>query len=118
MRFDVAAAKQPPDLKTPSPSQGGPPAMFLDVACTGTKIFLPLGNKLAVVDEKSGQDLASFPLPAFGWAVIIAFFDGAFAYVANWFTGDVAKISLADGASLAQTKISPKCISAIAQFAG
>jgi len=118
MRFDVAAAKPPPDLKTPPPSQGGPPAMFLDVACTGTKIFLPLGNKLAVVDEKSGQDLASFPLPAFGWAVIIAFFDGAFAYVANWFTGDVAKISLADGASLAQTKISPKCISAIAQFAG
>ena len=118
MRFDVAAGKQLPDLKTLPPSQGGPPAMFLDVARTGTKVLLPLGNKLAVIDETSGQDLASFPLPGFGWAVITPSIDGAFGYVANWFTGEVVKMSLADGTILAQTKISPKCISGIAQFAG
>jgi len=118
MRFDTAANMQMPDLKTLPPSQGGPPAMFLDVARTGSKVLLPLGNKLAVIDEQTGQDIAAFPLPGFGWAVITPSIDGAFAYVANWFTGDVAKVSLADGALTAQIKISPKCISGIAQFSG
>ncbi len=117
MRFDVATAQQLPDLKNLPPSQGGPPAMFLDVARTGTKILLPLGNRLAVIDEQSGQDIASFPLPGFGWAVVTPSWDGSVAYVANWFTGDMAKVALADGAVTAQTKISPKCISGIAQFA-
>jgi outer membrane protein assembly factor BamB len=118
MRFDVSVGMQMPDLKTLPPSQGGPPAMFLDVARTGSKVLLPLGNKLGVIDEQTGADLANFPLPGFGWAVVTPSHDGAFAYVANWFTGDIAKVSLADGAVSAQTKISPKCISGIAQFAG
>ena len=118
MRFDVATGKQLSDLKNLPPSQGGPPAMFFDVARAGTKILLPLGNRIAVIDEQSGQDIASFALPGFGWAVVTPASDGACAYVANWFTGDVAKVSLANGAVAAQTKISPKCISGIAQFAG
>ncbi len=118
MRFDTGTDKQLPDLKTLPPSQGGPPAMFFDVARTGNKVLVPLGNKLAVIDEQSGQDLANFPLPGFGWAVVTSSADGAFGYVANWFTGDVAKVSLTDGAIAAQTKISPKCISGIAQFGG
>ncbi len=118
MRYDLETAKQLPDLKVLPPSQGGPPAMFLDVARVGGKVVLPVGNKLAIIDEQTGADIASYPLPGFGWAVITPSFDGQFAYVGNWFTGDVAKISLNDGAVAAQTKIAPKCISGIAQFAG
>ncbi|MBL8642558.1 MAG: hypothetical protein JNK21_01385 [Rhodospirillaceae bacterium] len=116
MRFDLEKAQQLPDLKVLPPTQGGPPAMFLDVARSGNKVVLPLGNKLALIDEVTGADIASFPLPGFGWAVVTPSADGAFAYVGNWFTGDVAKISLAGGAITAQTKIAPKCISGIAQF--
>jgi outer membrane protein assembly factor BamB len=117
MRFDLEAQKQLPDLKVLPASQGGPPAMFLDVARIGNKVLLPVGNKLMVLDEQTGADVASFPLPGFGWAVITPSYDGAFAYVGNWFTGDVAKVSLTDGALAAKTKIAPKCISGIAQFA-
>lgn len=101
MRYDLQAAAQLPDLKVLPPSQGGPPAMFLDVARSGNKVLLPVGNKLAVLDEQTGAELSSFPLPGFGWAVITPSFDGNFAYVGNWFTGDVAKISLQDGAVVA-----------------
>lgn len=118
MRFDLETGKQLPDLKVLPPAQGGPPNMFMDVSRHGTKIILPLGNRLGIIDEKTGEDVASFPLPGFGWAIVAPAADGTVAYVANWFTGDVAKVSLADGAVLAQTKIAPKCISGMTQFAG
>jgi hypothetical protein len=118
MRFDLANSTQGADLKVLPPSQGGPPAMVFDVARAGRKILLPLGNKLVVVDEQSSQDIASIPLPGFGWAVVSAAIDGAHAYAANWFTGDVVKVSLTDNAVVAQIKIAPKCISGLAQFPG
>jgi hypothetical protein len=118
MRYDLKAGKQLPDLKTLPPAPGGPPAMFLDVARSGRRLLLPLGNRLALIDEATGRDLAGFPLPGFGWAVAAAGIDGHHAYVANWFTGDVAKIALADGAIVAQTRIAPKCIAGLAQYPG
>ncbi|MDX2143800.1 MAG: hypothetical protein SFV19_10625 [Rhodospirillaceae bacterium] len=117
MRYDLAARKQLSDLKTLAPSQGGPPAMVFDVAVSGARVLLPLGNRLEVLSE-DGAEIAKVPLPGFGWAVAAASMDAEAAYAGNWFTGDVVKVSLKDGAVTAKVNVGPKCISGLVQYKG
>ncbi|MSO96889.1 MAG: hypothetical protein EXR11_01540 [Rhodospirillaceae bacterium] len=117
MRYDLSARKQLPDLKVLAPSQGGPPAMVFDVACSGARVLLPLGNRLEVLGE-DGSEIAKVPLPGFGWAIVAASFDSNVAYAGNWFTGDVVKVSLNDGAVSAKINVGPKRIAGLAQFKG
>jgi hypothetical protein len=44
--------------------------------------------------------------------------NGATVYAANWFTGEVVKVSLENGNILARVTIAPKCLSGIVQFQG
>lgn len=117
MRFDLQSGAQLADLMTlPEAPPGAPPAMLFDVEhLNDGRLLLPLGTRVAVLME-SGEEVASFPLEGFGWALVAPGLDGDTAYAANWFTGEVVKISLEDGDILARVTIAPKCLAGIVQF--
>jgi len=119
MRFDLQAGTQLADLMTlPDAARGRPPAMVFDVEhLTGDKVVLPLGTKVTVITE-GGEEVSSFPVDGFGWALIAPGANGATVYAANWFTGEVVKVSLENGNILARVTIAPKCLSGIVQFQG
>ena len=117
MRFDLRAGAQLADLMTlPEAPPGAPPAMMFDVErLKDDRLVLPLGTRVAVLKE-SGEEVASFPLEGFGWALVAPGLDGETAYAANWFTGEVVRLSLKDGDILARVTIAPKCLAGIVQF--
>ena len=117
MRFDLQSGTQLADLMTlPEAPPGAPPAMMFDVEhLKDGRLVLPLGTRVAVLKE-SGEELAGFPLEGFGWALVAPGLNGETAYAANWFTGEVVKLSLADGDILARVTIAPKCLAGIVQF--
>ena len=117
MRFDLQSGAQLADLMTlPEAPPGAPPAMLFDVEhLNDGRLLLPLGTRVAVLME-SGEEVASFPLEGFGWALVAPGLDGDTAYAANWFTGEMVKISLEDGDILARVTIAPKCLAGIVQF--
>ena len=118
MRYDLMAAQQLLDLMTlPASEPGRPPNMVFDVATRGGDVLLPLGNRIEVRGE-DGAEKARWPLPGFGWALIAAGIDGDAAYVTNWFTGEVIKLSLTDGSIPARVTIAPKSLSGVVQFGG
>ena len=117
MRFDLRAGAQLADLMTlPEAPPGAPPAMMFDVEhLKDDRFVLPLGTRVIVLAE-SGEEVASFPLEGFGWALVAPGLKGETAYAANWFTGDVVRLSLEDGDILARVTIAPKCLAGIVQF--
>ena len=117
MRFGLRAGAQLADLMTlPEAPPGAPPAMMFDVErLVDDRLVLPLGTKVSVLRE-SGEEVDSFPLDGFGWALVAPGLNGETAYAANWFTGEVVKLSLADGDILARVTIAPKCLAGIVQF--
>ena len=119
MRFDLKSGTQLADLMPlPDSPPGAPPAMMFDVEyLKDDQLVLPLGTKVTVMRE-SGEEIASFPLEGFGWALIAPGVNGETAYVANWFTGEVVRVSLDDGTILARVTIAPKSLSGIVQFHG
>ena len=119
MRFDLQAGTQLADLMTlPEAPPGAPPAMLFDVEhLKDGRLVLPLGTRVAVLRE-SGEEVASFPLQGFGWALVAPGLNGETAYAANWFTGEVVKLSLKDGGILARVTIAPRCLAGIVQFHG
>lgn len=117
MQFDLKSGEQLPDLLTLPPSQGGPPAMMFDVARMGDKLVLPMGTKLTVMTE-SADVISEAPLPGFGWALVAPGHDHSYAYAANWFTGEVVKVSLDSGEVLARVTIAPHSLSGLAQYHG
>ncbi len=118
MQFDLESGTQGEDLMTlPPGSGGGPPPMVFDVKSMDDKLVMPLGTKLSVLTEY-GEIIKDVPLPGFGWALAAAGTDQTYAYAANWFTGDIAKVSLETGEVLAQVTIAPTSLSGLIQFHG
>ena len=71
----------------------------MDYAPDGT-LYVLRGGGIHVVDAQ-GQTTRQIPLEGFGWALMDLAGDGRSAFVANFFTGEVAKIDLTGGAKLA-----------------
>lgn len=118
MQFDLKSGKQLDDLMTlPAGSGRGPPPMMFDVKRMDDKIVMPLGTKLTVLTE-SGEVVSEVPLEGFGWALAAPGIDQTYAYAANWFTGDVVKVSLETGEVLARITIAPNTLSGLIQFHG
>jgi hypothetical protein len=54
-----------------------------------------------------------------GWAAVNPSPDGQFAFIGNFFTGDVVKVRLEDGAVVARNNIGQReSLSGVAQYAG
>jgi sugar lactone lactonase YvrE len=101
MRYDLVDGRQLPDLQSFTPPfPPGPPPMFfaVDFAPDGTLYVLRSGA-IHVLDA-AGQSTRNIPLAGPGWALMRLADAGTAAFVANFFTGEVAKIALGDGARL------------------
>jgi hypothetical protein len=97
MRYDLVHDRQLPDLRSFQPPFQAPPEMFFGMAYgpDGT-LYVLRGARIDLVNA-AGETLRSIPLEGFGWATIAVTADGRFAYVGNFFTGQVAKFALGAG---------------------
>ena len=120
MRYDLADDRQLPDLQSFAPPfPPGPPPMFfaMDYAPDGA-LWVLRGAALHLVDA-AGQSLRQLRLEGFGWALIDCMQDGAHALVSNFFTGEVAKIALADGGKVASYATgAPKAVAGLVEYTG
>jgi hypothetical protein len=120
MRYDLADDRQLPDLQSFAPPfPPGPPPMFfaMDHASDGA-LWVLRGGSLHLVDA-AGQSVRQLPLEGFGWALVDCTADGAHALVSNFFTGEVAKIALADGRKVASFATgAPKAVAGLVEYAG
>jgi hypothetical protein len=120
MRYDLSQDQQLPDLQTFAPPfPPGPPPMFfaMDFAPDGT-LWVLRGAALHAVDA-AGQTRRQLPLEGFGWALVDCMADDAHALVSNFFTGEVAKIALADGGKVASYATgAPKAVAGLVEYMG
>ncbi len=101
LRYDLVNDLQLPDLQCFSPPYPpGPPPMFfgMDYAADGT-LYVLRGGGIHVVDV-DGATTRQIALEGFGWALMDLAVDGRSAFVASFFSGEVAKIDLASGAKV------------------
>lgn len=111
MRYDLAAGRQLPDI---SSHPDGESQMYFDLASvTGERLLICMGNRLDLLTE-SGDELRTYPLEGFGWSVISMSLDERYAYVGNWFTGQLGKFDLEDGQCKAMTQVCEKCMAGMA----
>lgn len=100
-RYDLIDDRQLPDLQSfQPPYPPGPPPMFfgMDYAPDGT-LYVLRGGSIHVVND-SGETTRQLPLEGFGWATLDVGIGGKYAFVSNFFTGEIAKIDLTSGAKL------------------
>jgi len=120
MRYDLERDAQLPDLQSFAPPfPPGPPPMFfaMDFGSDGA-LWVLRGASLHLVDA-GGQSVRQLPLEGFGWALVDCTADGAHALVSNFFTGEVAKIALADGSKVASYATgAPKAVAGLAELPG
>lgn len=120
LRYDLAGDRQLPDLQSFSPPYPpGPPPMFFAMAyaADGT-LYVLRGGAIHVVDA-GGTSIRQMPLEGFGWALITLQADGRHALVANFFSGEVARIDLDSGSKTASFQTGcAKSVAGVAEFAG
>jgi outer membrane protein assembly factor BamB len=103
MRYDLAADRQLPDLLAFPENTG---QFFFDVAFDRRGRLLAVrGLTVDALDASDGAVLQSYPVTPFGWASLSIPVTDTHVYASNFFTGDLVKISLADGRVLAKTNV-------------
>lgn len=121
MHYDLADDRQLPDIQNIQPPfPPGPPPMFfgMDYGPDGA-LYVLRGGSIHVVDEKSGATTRSIPLEGFGWAVLDLARDGSYAFVASFFTGEVAKIDLTTGQKLGSIQTGAvKALAGVVEYQG
>ena len=82
-------------------------------------LYVLRGGTIHVVDEKSGATTRQIPLQGFGWAVLDLARDGRYAFVASFFTGEVAKVDLATGQKLGSIQTGAvKALAGVVEYQG
>lgn len=116
MRYDLENDRQLPDLLS---FPEGQREMFFSMAYgPGGQLYVLRGGRLDRLDE-AGRTLRSYPLEGFGWATLALDGNGAHAYVGNFFTGELAKLSLESGEKLASRQTGgAKSLAGVALFEG
>lgn len=118
MQYDLKNRRQLPDLASFKGDPSVPMVLVMNAAPDGT-LLISTGKGFLTLDPKSGKVLRQYPLAGMGWAAVNASADGQYAYIGNFFTGDIVKVRLADGAIMARNNIGQKeSLSGVAQFPG
>lgn len=118
MQYDLVNRKQLPDLADFSNNPDIGMVLVMNPAPDG-RLLVSTGKGFFVMDPKSGAVLRNYPLEGMGWAAVNSSTDGQCAIIGNFFTGDIVKVRLADGAIIARNNVGQKeSLSGIAQFPG
>lgn len=118
MQYDLVNDRQLPDLAKFEGDPRVPMVLVMNANATGP-LFISTANGFITMDRKTGQVLRHYPLQGMGWAAVNPSPDGQFAFIGNFFTGDVVKVRLEDGAVVARNNIGQReSLSGVAQYAG
>ncbi|MGB8328149.1 MAG: hypothetical protein WCE48_11285 [Steroidobacteraceae bacterium] len=116
MRYDLEHDRQLPDLQS---FPDGQREMFFAIEYARNAMLCVLrGGRLDMVNAR-GETTRCIELQGFGWALIALARDAKHAFVGNFFSGEIAKIALATGATVGSLQTgAPKAIAGIAEFPG
>lgn len=116
MRYDLDNDRQLPDLISYPEGQR---EMFFAMAYDNEgRLMVTRGDRIDVVDN-AGQVVRSYPLEGFGWAMICPCADASAVLTTNFFNGEVAKVSLADGSMIAQANTGvARSVAGVAEYRG
>jgi hypothetical protein len=118
LRYDLVGDRQLPDLQsfTPPYPPGPPPMFFAMQYSTAGELYVLRGGAIHLVDAE-GRTQREWPLPGFGWALMDLLADGQHVLVSNFFTGEVAKIELATGSTVASVQAGgPKSVAGLCEY--
>ena len=114
--YDLANDRQLPDVVSYADNSGH---FYFDLAFDRSgQLLVVSGLKIEALDMQ-GKTLREYPLQSFGWASMSEPVGDAHVYASNFFSGEIAKISLKTARILAsaQTGIH-KSLAGVAEFAG
>ena len=83
------------------------------VATTDGRLLVCRGDRLVAMNMQ-GHELHTYSLAGFGWSIVAAARSDRFAYVGNWFSGQIVKLDLNSGEVVAATDVAEKCMAGIA----
>ena len=118
LQYDLKTQKQLPDLANFENNPDVPMVLVMNATPDG-RLLISTAKGFLLMDPKTGAVLRNYPLEGMGWAAVNSSPDGQFAIIGNFFTGDIVKVRLADGAIVARNNVGQKeSLSGIAQFPG
>ena len=117
-QYDLAGDRQLPDLVVFEKDPAMPMVLVMNPRPDG-ELLVSNGAGFARIDPDSGSVNRVYRLATPGWAAVSSSIDGRFAYVGNFWTGELVKVRLEDGEVLARTNVGQKeSLSGIAQYPG
>jgi len=118
MQYDLANRRQLPDLADFTGNPDVPMVLVMNPLPDG-RLLISTGKGFLVMDPKTGAVLRNYPLEGMGWAAVNSSADGGHVIIGNFFTGDIVKVRLADGAIVARNNVGQKeSLSGIAEYPG
>ncbi len=118
LQYDLKNQKQLPDLANFENNPDVPMVLVMN-ATPGGQLLVSTAKGFLLMDPKTGAVLRNYPLEGMGWAAVNSSPDGQFALIGNFFSGDIVKVRLSDGAIVARNNVGQKeSLSGIAQFPG
>ncbi len=116
-RFDVVDGKQLSPLATYPEGREG--FVFFLAFMPDGRLMLSRGAHIEFLDPESGEVLQTVPQEGFGWAVISGANDNEHIYSGNFFTGEIAKFRISDGAKVASVELhAERALAGVAQYCG
>lgn len=117
-QYDLANDRQLPDLAVFEKDPAMPMVVVMNPRPDG-ELLVSNAAGFARIDPGTGKVNRVYTLPGKGWAAINSSTDGRFVYVGNFWTGELVKVRLEDGAVVATTNVGQKeSLSGVAQFPG
>lgn len=117
-QYDLKSRKQLPDLADFTNNPDVPMVLVMNPLPDG-RLLISTGKGFLVMDPATGAVLRNYHLEGMGWAAVNSSPDGQFAIIGNFFTGDIVKVRLSDGAIVARNNVGQKeSLSGIAQYPG
>ncbi len=118
LQYDLINQKQLPDLANFENNPDVPMVLVMN-AMPGGQLLVSTAKGFLLMDPKTGAVLRNYPLEGRGWAAVNSSPDGQFAVIGNFFSGEIVKVRLSDGAIVARNNVGQKeSLSGIAQFPG
>jgi hypothetical protein len=117
-QYDLANDRQLPDLVVFDKDPAMPMVLVMNPR-PGGELLVSNGSGFARIDPVTGKVNRVYSLQGIGWAAVNTSADGQSAYVGNFWTGELVRVRLEDGAVLARTNVGQKeSLSGVAQFPG
>lgn len=117
-QYDLAGDRQLPDLAVFDQDPRMPMVLVMNPR-PGGELLVSNAAGFARIDPQTGKVLRNYRLEGMGWAAVSSSADGRHAFVGNFWTGELVKVRLDDGAVVARAQVGQKdSLSGVAQFGG